>query len=148
MWIHDISQSMLAAAVVALGLVIMLELRSIVRLRRLVDSHLTRVFEQLDLLRYENQQLLEAQPPVRRPSASSAAPNSSVASMTAVPAAAPKPAAAPRAVAQRQAAFDRHLPSPEVSSPATVAATGSVATTGEVRLLASLAAARARRVLA
>jgi hypothetical protein len=133
MWIHDISQSMLAAAVVALGLVIMLELRSIARLRRLVDSHFTRIFEQLELLRHENQQLLEAQSPGRRPSASSAAP---------MPATAPTPAAAPTAVAQRQFAFDRPLPSPEVPAPA------SAATTGEVRLLASLAAARARRELA
>ena len=60
-WIHEISQSALAAAVATLGLVIVLELRSISRLRRAVDGHLTRVFEQLDLLRFESQQLLEAQ---------------------------------------------------------------------------------------
>ena len=57
-WIHDVSQAALAGAVLTLGLVILLELRSIKRLRRLVDGHLSRVFEQLDLLRYENQQLL------------------------------------------------------------------------------------------
>jgi hypothetical protein len=122
---------MLAAAVVALGLVIMLELRSIVRLRRLVDNQFARVFEQLELLRHENQQLLAAQPTARRPSATEP-----------TPAAAPKPAAAPAAVAQRQFAFDRSVPSREVPAPA------SAATTGEVRLLASLAAARARRELA
>jgi hypothetical protein len=52
-WVHEISQSALAAAVAILGLVILLELRSIARLRSLVDGHLTRVFEQLDLLRLE-----------------------------------------------------------------------------------------------
>jgi len=66
---HDLSQAALAGAVLTLGLVIMLELRSIVRLRRLVDGHLTRVFEQLDLLRFENQQLLEAQSRTPRESA-------------------------------------------------------------------------------
>jgi len=60
-WIHEISQTALAAAVATLGCVIMLELRSIARLRRSVDGHLERVFEQLDLLRFESQQLLEAQ---------------------------------------------------------------------------------------
>jgi len=67
-WIHEISQSALAAAVATLGVVILLELRSISRLRRAMDTHLARVFEQLDLLRSENQQLLEVQ-------ARSAAPN-------------------------------------------------------------------------
>ena len=51
-WVHEISQSALAAAVAMLGLVILLELRSIARLRSLVDGHLARVFEQLDLLRH------------------------------------------------------------------------------------------------
>jgi hypothetical protein len=58
-WVHEISQSALAAAVAILGLVILLELRSIARLRSLVDGHLTRVFEQLDLLRLGSQQLAE-----------------------------------------------------------------------------------------
>jgi hypothetical protein len=58
-WVHEISQSALAAAVATLGLVILLELRSISRLRRAVDGHLTRVFEQLDLLRSDSQQVLE-----------------------------------------------------------------------------------------
>ena len=60
-WLHDASQAALAAAVMTLGLVMLLELRSIARLRRAVDCNLARVFEQLDLLRFENQQLLEAQ---------------------------------------------------------------------------------------
>jgi hypothetical protein len=54
-WLHEISQAALAAAVVTLGLVILLELRSIKLLRRSMDSHLGRVFEQLDLLRFEKQ---------------------------------------------------------------------------------------------
>ena len=58
-WVHEISQSALAAAVAILGLVILLELRSIARLRSLVDGHLTRVFEQLDLLRIAGQQPVE-----------------------------------------------------------------------------------------
>jgi hypothetical protein len=58
-WVHEISQSALAAAVAILGLVILLELRSIARLRSLLDSHLTRVFEQLDLLRLGREQPLE-----------------------------------------------------------------------------------------
>ena len=60
-WIHDVSQSALAAAVASLGLVLLLELRSVVQLRRTMDRNLARVFEQLDLLRFENQQLLEGQ---------------------------------------------------------------------------------------
>ena len=140
-WIHDVSQTMLAGAVVALGLVIMLELRSIARLRRLVDGHLSRVFEQLDLLRYENQQLLEAQPPVRGPPAAprmAAAPKSP---QSLSPVAVASAAASPRVAAQSAATLDRPTPHPEVPAPA------PAATTGEVRLLASLAAARARREL-
>jgi hypothetical protein len=60
-WIQQISQSALAAAVAMLGLVILLELSSIRRLRHAMDTQLTRVLEQLDLLRSENQRLLEAQ---------------------------------------------------------------------------------------
>jgi len=54
-WLHEISQSALAAAVVTLGLVILLELRSIKLLRRSMDAHLGRVFEQLDLMRFDKQ---------------------------------------------------------------------------------------------
>jgi hypothetical protein len=60
-WIQEISQSALAVAVATLGLVILLELSSIRRLRHAMDTQLTRVLEQLDLLRSENQRLLEAQ---------------------------------------------------------------------------------------
>jgi hypothetical protein len=54
-WLHEISQSALAAAVVTLGIVILLELRSIKLLRRSMDAHLGRVFEQLDLMRFDKQ---------------------------------------------------------------------------------------------
>ena len=47
MLLHDVSQTALAAAVLTLGLVILLELRSFARLRRSVDINLGRVFEQL-----------------------------------------------------------------------------------------------------
>ena len=66
-WVHEISQTALAAAVATLGLVIMLELRSISRLRRAVDTHLVKLFEQLNLLRSESQQLIEAQVRLRTP---------------------------------------------------------------------------------
>lgn len=121
-WIHDISQTALAGAVLILGLVIMLELRSIVRLRRLVDGHLARVFEQLDLLRYENQQLLEAHLPA--PARAATAP--------------PAPKAAADAAGPSAARTAKPLY--EISAPASLAA-------GEARLLASLVAARARREL-
>src|ERR1700722_15831672 len=54
-WLHEISQSALAAAIVILGVVILLELRSIKLLKRAMEAHLGRVFEQLDLLRFEKQ---------------------------------------------------------------------------------------------
>jgi uncharacterized protein DUF2802 len=53
-WIHAISESALAAAILILGLVIMLELRSIRSMKRNLDTHLARVFEQLDLLRMDH----------------------------------------------------------------------------------------------
>jgi len=134
-WLHDVSQTALAGAVLILGLVIMLELRSIVRLRRLLDGHLARVFEQLDLLRYENQQLLEAREPAPVRGAMARTVESAVQS---APPASPKrkaPAGAAESIAAAQ-------PKPvfEVSVPGPLAA-------GEARLLASLAAARARREL-
>jgi hypothetical protein len=87
-WVHEISQTALAAAVATLGVVMLLELASISRLRRAMDSHLQRVFEQLDLLRGESQKLLEAQTPL--PGAARAP---QPAAATAVPA--PANAAAP-----------------------------------------------------
>src|ERR1700684_1245133 len=61
MLLHDVSQSALAGAVLTLGLVILLELRSFDRVRRSVDSTLGRVFEQLEMLRAESRTMLEAQ---------------------------------------------------------------------------------------
>ena len=59
---YDWSEAALAAAILALALVLVLELRSTQRLRRLVGRDLARIFEQLDLVRFENQQLLEQRP--------------------------------------------------------------------------------------
>ena len=53
MLLHEVSQTALAAAVLTLGLVILLEIRSFARLRRMMDINLARVFEQLELLRGE-----------------------------------------------------------------------------------------------
>lgn len=60
MLLHDISLSALAGAVLALGLVILLEVYTVARLRRSVDINLGRVFEQLELLRAESRQLIDA----------------------------------------------------------------------------------------
>ena len=66
--LHEISQTALAAAVLTLGLVLLLELRAIKRLRRSVDINLGRVFEQLEMLRAESRQLIDApQQAVRMP---------------------------------------------------------------------------------
>jgi hypothetical protein len=61
MLLHDVSQTALAAAVFTLGLVMLLEMRSFNRVRRSVDINLSRVFEQLEMLRAESRQMLEAQ---------------------------------------------------------------------------------------
>ena len=61
MLLHDVSQTALAGAVLTLGLVMLLELRSFNRLRRSVDINLGRVFEQLEMLRAESRKMLEAQ---------------------------------------------------------------------------------------
>lgn len=57
--LHDIGLSALAAAIVMLGVVILLELRSVARMRQVMDRSLARVFEQLDLVRFETQLLEE-----------------------------------------------------------------------------------------
>jgi hypothetical protein len=138
MLLHDISQTALAAAVLALGLVILLELRSIARLRRTLDAGLARVFEQLDLVRSDTHQSIEAQ-----------------AQASVAPSQLSPPAAAPSA--ERPAAEDVAATAPTVNaytSAATLASHGvkseEIATrcglpAGEARLLASLASARARR---
>ncbi|MGA2023884.1 MAG: hypothetical protein ABSH23_03905 [Steroidobacteraceae bacterium] len=118
-WIHEISQSALAAAVLILGLVILLELRSIARLRRTVDIQLQRVFEQLDLLRLESQ---HAQPLEPAQSLRTLSPMPTLPAVRTAATASPVPA-------DKQA--------DELSARQGLGA-------GEARLLASLAAARAR----
>jgi hypothetical protein len=118
-WVHEISQSALAASVAVLGVVILMELASISRLRRAMDSHLQRVLEQLELLRGETQRLMEAQQRASRgdtpdgPASEQTAP-----AQTAVMAAAPT------------LAVNAYVP-PALGS-------------SEARLLAALTAARAR----
>jgi hypothetical protein len=117
--VHDISMAALAAAVATLGVVILLELRSVLKLRYAVDNSLARVFEQLDLLRFESQQLIEGQQLAQTQAGDTRA--------AATPAAVPTAAAA--GAATTMGAVAAALP----------------ATAGEARLLSSLAQARARR---
>ena len=158
MLLHDVSQTALAGAVLTLGLVMLLEIRSFARLRRMVDINLSRVFEQLELLRAESRQMLEAQ---------------AEAALRAPPVAAPaKTVPLERQTLERPLAAPPTLERPAVESTAldfvvappidtnayrnatTLAAHGvkpeeiaarSGLPAGEARLLASLAAARARR---
>ena len=116
--VHDVSIAALAVAVVTLGVVMLLELRALAALRRNVDGHLARVFEQLDLIRFDHVQLLEA--------------HARIAGAMAV--AAPAERIVPTASSPSTA------PSAALSTPAIAA--------GEARLLASLAEARARRAAA
>lgn len=71
MMTHDWTQIALASSVLALGLVVALEVRAMARLRHEVTRDLARIFEQLDLVRFETQQLRES--PVRPVSATVAA---------------------------------------------------------------------------
>lgn len=114
-WVHELSQSALAAAVAVLGCVILMELASIARLRRAMDSRLQRVLDQLDQLRSENQRLMEAH---ERASGGDS-----------------------RALAPPAAESAVMAPAPTLVVPAyTPPPLGS----GEARLLAALSAARAR----
>lgn len=121
--IHDVSIAALAAAVVTLGCVMLLELRALAALRRNVDAHLARVFEQLDLIRFDHVQLLEAHARIAG----------------AMAAAAPAHAPAERA---------RAGTSNPMSATTSAAPTPPAIAAGEARLLASLAEARARRAAA
>jgi hypothetical protein len=123
-WLHEISQSALAAAVVTLGLVILLELRSIKLLKRSMDNNLGRVFEQLDLLRLE-QQIEAAGPP----------PSVPVRTVAPAAAAAAAPPAAGNAYTAAAALASTGMRPEEIAQRCGLAA-------GEARLLASLAAAR------
>ena len=55
-WVHEISQSALALAVALLGVVMLLELATIARLRRSVDAQMQRLLQQIELLRGERSQ--------------------------------------------------------------------------------------------
>jgi hypothetical protein len=135
-WVHEISQSALAAAVLTLAVVILLELQSIARLRRSVDSSLQRVFEQLDLLRFESQQAQEPAPSLpssRTPSAEAT-----------VGLRRPPAALAPTLPAAQIAGSLPSLRAAEVGSGGELSG-GRGFAAGEARLLASLAAARAKR---
>jgi hypothetical protein len=161
MLLHDVSQTALAAAVLTLGLVILLELRSFKRLRRSVDINLGRVFEQLEMLRAESRKMLEAQAQaqaVRVPRAVAPAKTTPEERHTVErPLSAPAPAPVQRPVVE-PTALD-FLVAPPIDSNAylnasTLAAHGLAPAeiaarcglpTGEARLLASLASARVRR---
>ncbi len=62
--IYQWMQPALAGAIVLLGVVLMLELRSVSRLRRSLNRDMARLFEQLDLVRFDSQQLAAATPAV------------------------------------------------------------------------------------
>ena len=126
-WLHEISQSALAAAIVVLGVVIMLELRSITLLKRAMDGHLGRVFEQLDLLRFDKQPI-EVQATGGQSQQATSPPA----------AAASSPPTAGNAYAAAAALASTGMPSDEIARRCGLAA-------GEARLLASLAAARNAR---
>jgi hypothetical protein len=130
-WLHEISQAALAGAVVTLGLVILLELRSIKLLRRLVDNSMGRVFEQLDLMRLD-----------QHPGDTDSAQPSVVvrAAMPASAASAPAAAApaAGNAYAAAAALASTGMRPEEIAQRCGLGA-------GEARLLASLAAARVSR---
>lgn len=57
-------QPALAGAILLLGVVLALELRSVARLRRSLNHDMARLFEQLDLVRFDSQQLADAAPTV------------------------------------------------------------------------------------
>jgi hypothetical protein len=125
---YDWSEAALAAAILApaLVLVLVLELRSTQRFRRQVGQDLARIFEQLDLVRFENQQLLE-----QRPAEATRPP-------TAVPVVVPAPdrGASDYGIAARLAAAG--------AGPKEISARAGLAT-GEARVLAALQSARAQR---
>ena len=123
-WLHEISQSALAAAVVTLGMVILLELRSIKLLRRSMDTHLGRVFEQLDLMRFDKQ-------PEDMNSGEVSSPAPVTASATASP-------VSNNSYAAAAALASTGMQPEEIAQRCGLAA-------GEARLLASLAAARLGR---
>lgn len=129
-WIHASSLSALAAAVVTLGVVMLLELRAIARLRSGVERDMARLFEQLDLLRLEGQQLMDGQ--AQLPAAMAAQMHSAVPQGRTV-----------RAVPDAPAPRSRDEHTPLVSVP--LEAAEQVLPAGEARLLRALHSARERR---
>jgi hypothetical protein len=158
MLLHDVSQTALAAAVLTLGLVILLEIRSFARLRRMVDINLARVFEQLELLRAESRQMLDAQaqaalrvPPVVTPAKPVLVERQTLERPLAVPPTLERPAVEPTALdfviappVDVNAYQNATTLAARGVKPEEIAARAGVPA-GEARLLASLAAARARR---
>ena len=162
MLLHDVSQTALAAAVFTLGLVMLLELRSFNRLRRSVDINLGRVFEQLEMLRAESRQMLEAQakaairiPPVVGPAKPDPAEQMLERPLVAPPTlerpVVARPAVEPTAldfVVAPPIDADAYLNASAMAArglaPAEIAARCGLPA-GEARLLASLASARTRR---
>jgi hypothetical protein len=158
MLLHDVSQTALAAAVLTLGLVILLELRSFARLRRSVDINLGRVFEQLEMLRAESRQLLEAQAkaaareaPVVTPAKLALAERKMVERSLVVPSAVEPPVVEPTALdfvvappIDTNAYLNATTLAAHGLTPEQIAARSGLPA-GEARLLASLATARARR---
>jgi hypothetical protein len=129
-WLHEISQSALAAAVAILGAVILLELQSIKSLRRSLDAQLNRVFEQLDLLRFENQQPPQPADSHAPVLSARAEPPSTVTAAAAL--------AGGNAYAAAAALASTGMRAEELAQRCGLAA-------GEARLLVSLAAAKSRR---
>jgi hypothetical protein len=152
MLLHDVSQTALAAAVLTLGLVILLELRSFTRLRRSVDINLGRVFEQLEMLRAESRTMLEAQAQAAAAVLPAMVPSARIVER---PLTAPAPIERP---VVEPTALD-FVVAPPINSDAYVSASALAAhglapaeiaarcglPAGEARLLASLASARMRR---
>ena len=150
MLLHEVSQTALAAAVLTLGLVILLEIRSFARLRRMMDINLARVFEQLELLRGESRQLLDAQAQAAL-RAAAAVERETLERPLVVP---PTLERAPVESTALDFVVAPPIDSNAYQSATTLAAHGvkpeeiaarSGLPAGEARLLASLAAARARR---
>jgi hypothetical protein len=158
MLLHDVSVTALAAAVLILGLVMLLEIHCFSRLRRMVDINLSRVFEQLELLRAESRQMLEAQAqavlrvaPVAAPAKPVLVERQTLERPLAVPPTLERAAIEPTAL---DFVVAPPIDTNAYQSASTLAAHGakpeeiaarSGLPAGEARLLASLAAARARR---
>lgn len=132
--VHDICVSALAAAVITLGVVLLMELRCVLRMRQIVDNQLGRVFEQLDLLRFETQQLLEGQQSIESRDSRAVAPVQESALAARV-----DPLTA--SIAARPVVPDLT----PVTPAAALRPPARGVTAGEARLLSSLAQARSRR---